>query len=154
MGSAGVEFQPPDTNEENTVSHMKKLFGILFVAGLVAGTAVASDEEVGARIAAVGSTCMSGTDCAAAPAPVAAAGPKSGKQVYEGFCTTCHSAGLMGAPKYGTAADWAPRVAKGKDTLYTHALAGFNAMPPKGMCAACSDDEIKAGVDYMIDHSK
>ncbi|WP_049632464.1 cytochrome c5 family protein [Cellvibrio sp. pealriver] len=133
---------------------MKKLFGILLVSALVSGTAIANDDEVQARIAPVGSTCMSGDDCAAAPAPAAAAGPKSGKDVYGGFCTTCHGAGVMGAPKYGTAADWAPRAAKGKDTLYTHAINGFNAMPPKGMCAACSDDEIKAAVDYMLDGSK
>ena len=136
------------------MSHMKKLFGILFVAGLFAGPAVANDEEIQARIAPVGSTCMQGDECAAAPAPAAAAGPKSGKDVYAGFCTTCHGAGVMGAPKFGAAADWVARVTKGKDTLYTHALSGFNAMPPKGMCATCSDDEIKAAVDYMLDGSK
>ena len=124
------------------------------MTAMVSGAAVANDDEVQARIAPVGSTCMQGDKCAAAPAPVAAAGPKSGKDVYAGFCTTCHSAGVMGAPKYGTAADWAPRAAKGKETLYTHAIAGFNAMPPKGMCAACSDDEIKGAVDYMLDGSK
>jgi cytochrome c5 len=139
---------------KNAVSHMKKLFGILLMTAMVSGAAVANDDEVQARIAPVGSTCMQGDKCAAAPAPVAAAGPKSGKDVYAGFCTTCHSAGVMGAPKYGTAADWAPRAAKGKETLYTHAIAGFNAMPPKGMCAACSDDEIKGAVDYMLDGSK
>lgn len=136
------------------MSHMKKLFGILLMTAMVSGTAVANDDEVQARIAPVGSTCMQGEECAAAPAPAAAAGPKSGKDVYAGFCTTCHSAGVMGAPKFGTAADWAPRAAKGKDTLYTHAIGGFNAMPPKGMCAACSDDEIKGAVDYMLDGSK
>lgn len=135
------------------MSPMKKLFGILFVAGLVAGPAVANDD-VQARIAPVGTTCMQGDDCAAAPAPAAAAGPKSGKDVYAGFCGTCHTPGLMGAPKLGTAADWTARISKGQDTLYTHAIAGFNAMPPKGMCAACSDDEIKAAVDYMVDGSK
>lgn len=136
------------------MSQMKKLFGILLMTAMVSGTAVANDDEVQARIAPVGSTCMQGEECAAAPAPAAAAGPKSGKDVYTGFCTTCHGAGVMGAPKFGTAADWAPRVAKGKDTLYTHAIGGFNAMPPKGMCAACSDDEIKGAVDYMLDGSK
>lgn len=136
------------------MSHMKKLFGILLMTAMVSGTAVANDDEVQARIAPVGNTCMQGDECAAAPAPAAAAGPKSGKDVYGSFCTTCHGAGVMGAPKYGTAADWAPRVAKGKETLYTHAIAGFNAMPPKGMCAACSDDEIKGAVDYMLDGSK
>lgn len=135
------------------MSHMKKLFGILFVAGLVAGAAIA-DDAMQTRIAPVGETCMQGDKCAAAPAPAAAAGPKSGKDVFAGFCGTCHSAGLMGAPKLGTAADWAPRASKGVETLYTHAIGGFNAMPPKGMCAACSDDEIKAAVDYMLDGSK
>ncbi|WP_323813267.1 cytochrome c5 family protein [Cellvibrio sp. NN19] len=133
---------------------MKKLFGILLMTAMVSGVAIANDDEIQARVAPVGTTCMQGDECAAAPAPAAAAGPKSGKDVFTGFCTTCHGAGVMGAPKFGTAADWAPRIAKGLDTLHTHAINGFNAMPPKGMCAACSDDEIKAAVDYMVDGSK
>ena len=134
---------------------MKKLFGVLFVAGLVAASAVAnSEDDIKARLAPIGSTCMSGEACAAAPAPVAAAGPKSGKEVYSSFCTTCHSAGVMGAPKSGNSADWAPRIGKGIETLYTHAIGGFNAMPPRGMCAACSDDEVKGAVDYMVENSK
>jgi cytochrome c5 len=36
----------------------------------------------------------------------------------------------------------------------THALHGYNAMPPKGMCPSCSEDEIKAAVHYMVDNSK
>ncbi len=124
------------------------------MTAMVSGVAIANDDEVKARVAPVGTTCMQGDECAAAPAPAAAAGPKSGKDVFTGFCTTCHGAGVMGAPKFGTAADWAPRIAKGLDTLHTHAINGFNAMPPKGMCAACSDDEIKAAVDYMVDGSK
>lgn len=134
---------------------MKKLFGMLFIAGLVAGSAVAnSDDDINARIAPVGATCMSGEDCAAAPAPAVAAGPKSGKDVYGSFCTTCHAAGVMGAPKFGASGDWSARVSKGVETLYTHAISGFNAMPAKGMCAACTDDEIKGAVDYMLENSK
>lgn len=147
-------------NEESTVSHMKKMFGILLVLGLAVGSVVANSEsapagdDIKARIAPVGSTCMTGDDCAAAPAPVVAAGPKSGKEVFSGFCTTCHSAGVMGAPKMGSAADWAPRAAKGLETLYTHALGGFNSMPAKGMCATCSEDEVKSAVRYMVESSK
>ncbi len=142
------------------MSHMKKMFGMILVFGLAVGSVMANSEsapagdDIKARIAPVGSVCMSGDECAAAPAPVAAAGPKSGKDVFSGFCTTCHSAGVMGAPKMGAAADWAPRAAKGIETLYTHAIGGFNSMPAKGMCAACSDDEIKAAVDYMVEGSK
>lgn len=139
---------------------MKKMFGIILVLGLVVGSAIANSETapasdaIKARIAPVGSVCMSGDDCAAAPAPAVAAGPKSGKDVYTGFCATCHGTGLMSAPKLGAAADWAPRAAKGLETLYTHAISGFNSMPPKGMCAACTDDEIKAAVDHMVESSK
>jgi cytochrome c5 len=127
---------------------MKKLFGMMLIAGL-ALSAVASEDDVKSRTAPAGSLCMSGDSCAAAPAPAVASGPKSGADVYKTACTTCHTTGLMGAPKTGTA-DWEPRVAKGMDTLYLHAVKGFNAMPPKGMCATCTDEELHAAVDYMI----
>ncbi len=142
------------------MSKMKQVFGILLFSGLVSGYALAAQEveseagSVKARIAAVDQTCMSGDKCAAAPAAPVAAGPRTGKEVFETVCHTCHATGLMGAPKFGTAADWAPRAAKGLDTLYTSALGGFNSMPPKGTCASCSDDEIKGAVKYMVDGSK
>lgn len=127
----------------------------LLLTGLLTSSVMAeqASDDIKARLEPVGKTCMSGDDCAAAPV-VVASGPKSGKEVYDSFCTTCHAAGVMNAPRFGNAGDWGPRIAKGKDTLYTHALGGFNSMPAKGMCAACSDDEIKAAVDYMADNSK
>jgi cytochrome c5 len=127
----------------------------LLLTGLLTSSVMAdqSADDIKARLEPVGKTCMSGDDCAAAPV-VVASGPKSGKEVYDSFCTTCHAAGVMSAPRLGNAGDWGPRIAKGKDTLYTHAIGGFNSMPAKGMCAACSDDEIKAAVDYMADNSK
>ncbi len=57
----------------------------------------------------------------------------------------------MGAPKKGDAAAWEARVAQGMDVLLDHAIKGFNAMPPKGTCMACSDDEIKAAIDFMLE---
>ena len=55
----------------------------------------------------------------------------------------------------GDAAAWKPRLdAKGKDGLYKSAVGGFNGMPAKGLCFACSDDELKGAVDYMLDKSK
>ena len=141
------------------MSLMKKLVGTLVVSGLVTLSGVSYSEgtatdSVKERIAPVGKSCMSGESCAAAPAAPASAGPKSGKELYSTVCTTCHGTGVLNAPKFGNAGDWAPRIAKGLDTLYTHALGGFNSMPPKGTCAACSDDEIKGAVKYMVDSSK
>lgn len=89
-------------------------------------------------------------DVPAAAAPVAAAGPRSGKDVYNGSCMGCHSTGVAGAPKVGDKAAWSPRVAKGVDGLLTTATNGLNAMPPKGTCAACSEEELKGAIEYML----
>jgi len=83
-------------------------------------------------------------------AAVALTVPKDGPALYEAVCKTCHAAGLVGAPKFGDHTAWAPRIAKGKATLYEHALKGFNAMPAKGSRADLSDELIKAGVDYLV----
>ena len=72
----------------------------------------------------------------------------SGEQVYKAQCTACHATGVTGAPKSGNAAEWAPRIAKGYDTLLTHALKGFNAMAPQGG-GNFSDLEIGRAVVYM-----
>ena len=93
---------------------------------------------------------------AAATTTTATATPVSadaGEKLFSSVCATCHTAGLMGAPKLGDKADWAPRIAQGKDTLYKHAIVGYQGkagvMPAKGGSQA-SDDEVKAAVDYMV----
>ncbi len=74
----------------------------------------------------------------------------AGEQIVTSVCAACHAAGLMQSPKLGSADDWAPRIAKGIETLYTHAINGFNMMPAKGGRADLSDDDIKAAVDFMV----
>lgn len=90
---------------------------------------------------------------AASAAPVVAAGPRSGEDVFNAHCAACHDTGVAGAPKVGDSAAWAPRAAQGIDTLLSHAINGLNAMPPKGTCAACSDDELKGAIEYMLSKS-
>ena len=79
---------------------------------------------------------------------------RSGEDVFNKSCTACHSTGAAGAPKVGVAADWTVRVDQGMDTLYANAINGVRGMPPKGLCMDCSDDELKASVDYMLEQSK
>lgn len=90
----------------------------------------------------------------AAPAPAAGGDLAKGEGVYKKTCVLCHGTGAAGAPKIGDKADWGPRIAQGKDTLYQHALNGFTgskgAMPPKGGNPALPDEDVKAGVDYMV----
>ena len=84
----------------------------------------------------------------------AAAEPKSGKQIYNSKCMACHGTGAAGAPKLGDAAAWAPRIANGADKLLSNAINGLNAMPPKGLCMACSDAELQATIEYMVSQSQ
>jgi cytochrome c5 len=102
------------------------------------------------RISMAGSVCYEGDTCAAAAAPLVAAGPRSGDEVIAAVCGGCHIAGVMGAPVIGNKVQWAPRIAQGTATLHKHGIEGIRSMPPKGGCAACSDDEIIAAVDVMI----
>lgn len=94
---------------------------------------------------------------APAPAPVVAENVL-GKSVFNKTCALCHAAGVAGAPKPGDTADWGPRIAQGNDMLYKHAMEGFTGakgmMPARGGNAALTDDEVKAGVDYMVGLSK
>jgi len=92
---------------------------------------------------------------AAAAAPAApAGGARSGKDIYSSVCFACHGTGAAGAPKFGDAAAWAPRIKQGIDTLLNHAIHGLRAMPPRGTCADCSDDDLKAAIEYMTSNSK
>jgi cytochrome c oxidase cbb3-type subunit III len=74
----------------------------------------------------------------------------SGKQTYSQVCASCHDSGAMGAPKFGSKADWAPRIKQGKQTLYQNAITGIGAMPPKGGQPSLSDKDVQAAVDYMV----
>lgn len=116
---------------------------------------IAMYPQLVARIAPVGKVCFDGEDCdinITVLAPAVEGEARPGDQLYKAICVTCHDAGLVGAPKIGTA-DWAPRLAKGKATLYDHAINGFNAMPARGG-ADISDDEVKNAVDYIISQSQ
>ncbi len=132
-----------------------KSIKVLLAAVLAVSALHVAAETLEDRIKPAGSLCMAGDDCASANLQVAAAdGPRSGEAVYTSKCATCHATGAAGAPKLGDAAAWSARLGKGMDTLYTNAIKGFNGMPAKGLCFDCSDDEIKASVDYLVDNSK
>lgn len=120
----------------------------------------ATEEQlIDQRLAPIGDVQISGdasTQMAAtAPVSGAAAGvPKAGKEIWGGTCSACHQAGLLGAPKIGDKAAWAPRIAKGMDVLKQHALHGFNQMPAHGGNSALTDDDVVKALEYMVGQSK
>jgi cytochrome c5 len=73
---------------------------------------------------------------------------ESGEAVYNAQCATCHAAGLAGAPKFGDASAWAPRIATGFEALLNSALKGKGAMGAQGG-GMFNDIEIGRAVAYM-----
>jgi cytochrome c5 len=74
----------------------------------------------------------------------------TGKEVYANTCSTCHGTGAMGAPHFGSKAQWTPHAKKGLKTLISHALDGFKAMPARGGDKSLSDKDVENGVEYML----
>jgi cytochrome c5 len=120
---------------------------------------------VAERIAPVAKVAIAGQDNSAlapaqsaAAAPAAAAKDLGGEEVFNMACVACHGAGVAGAPKMGDKAAWAPRIAKGIETLHKHGIEGFTGsagfMPPKGGRMDLSDKSIINAVDYMVAASK
>ncbi len=97
-----------------------------------------------------------GAVAAAPAAPAAAPAAMAGSAVYEQACALCHvPPGLAGAPAFGDAASWEPRIAQGQDVLAEHVINGYQGstgvMPPKGGRVDLSDEDVLAAMQYMID---
>jgi cytochrome c5 len=122
---------------------LASMFVISAPAVMAMGSSPKVDEEAtNARIQPVARVEL-------APAAAKSSGPRSGADLYKAVCGACHEAGVAGAPKLGDKAAWAPRIALGLDGLLKSAIAGKNAMPPKGGAADASDAEMKAAIAFM-----
>jgi len=125
------------------------IFGIILLVMFVtsdqrpgAGSDVSSAKSIEERIRPVGSVEVKDASDVTTL--------KTGEQVFAGQCTACHTAGLLGAPKFGDAAAWAPRIKTGYDALVHSAIGGKGQMPPQGG-GEFSDLEVGRAVVYMAD---
>ena len=123
---------------------------------VAAPPAQASTPMAGTAIAAVipPMPAIPAMPAPSAAAPQAGAAAGHGKTVYDATCVVCHAGGIAGSPKIGDKVAWAPRLKTGIEALYTSALKGKNAMPPKGGQLALPDADVKSAVDYMVALSK
>ena len=107
-----------------------------------------SPEAVMARLKPVGEYVLAAVDADAT------GGAVDGAKVYNGLCAGCHAVGAGGAPKAGDKGAWGSRIAKGRETLYSHAINGFQGsngvMPARGGNPNLSDEEVKAAVDHLL----
>ena len=121
---------------------------------IIAPSAIVADhmkpESIDKRTAPVGKVKVK----VASSATAEAAGPRTTQQVVETYCIACHGAGMPGAAKMGDKEAWAIKLEKGKDAVMANAIAGINAMPPKGLCMDCTDDELWSAIEYMANYEK
>ncbi|MFI8746162.1 c-type cytochrome [Pseudomonas sp. NPDC077186] len=131
----------------------KMLVAPAAVLALWAVTAQATtDEAIAERLKPVGEVCIMGEECKGVGAvAVAAGGARSTDDIIAKHCNACHGAGVLGAPKIGDTAAWKERADHqgGLDGILAKAISGINAMPPKGTCADCSDDELRDAIKKM-----
>lgn len=130
--------------------------GSLCIGAMALELTDAQRAAIEERIAPIGKVCLAGdTECGGGGVAVAS-GPRSGQEVYDAACMACHTTGVAGAPMLGDVDAWAPRIAEGVAALHD---AGVNGIPGTGMiakggCMDCSDEEVIAAVDYMIESSQ
>jgi len=151
--------QAPQSHDEGPIQTPKQLIVAILAAFVVpvaiivllvvyvnsttkegAGSNLTGPEAIAQRIMPVASVQVK--------AVTAAAGSRLGEEVYKAQCASCHGAGALGAPKFGDAAAWGPRLGQGLESLLNSALKGKNAMPPQGG-GEFVDIEIKRAVAYM-----
>ena len=152
------------------------VFALINLSFMVLGSNAAEQQSVEDNVRPAGQVCLAGQSCVgstsgsspAAPvtstraaAPVAAVVEEVAavaaevaafdvESTYQMSCFACHGTGAAGAPILGDAEAWAPRMEKGMDAVMLNVVNGVNAMPPKGLCFTCTDDNLAAIVAYMF----
>ena len=159
------------------VSYIMQRGSALFFLFLLSYSANA--QNVADNIRPVGSVCLVGQACvgtnsgSAAESEIDAEGAKLaenmtadlGSQIdeeavvqsdydaagaYQMSCNACHGTGAAGAPMLGDAGAWESRLEKGMDALMSNVINGVGAMPARGICMTCSDEDLQAIVNYML----
>jgi len=124
------------------------IIGIVLLVQLVinrpsADPAALAPEVVAKRIQPVGRVEFGAAGAAAG------AGLRTGEEIVQAACGTCHVPGVANAPKIGDQAAWGKLARQGLPSLMKTAIAGKGAMPPRGGLPDLSDDELERAIAYM-----
>ena len=151
------------------------VLALINLSFMVLGSNAAAQQSVEDNVRPAGQVCLAGQSCVGstsgsapvapvtstrAAAPVAAVVEEAAavaaevaafdvESTYQMSCFACHGTGAAGAPILGDAEAWASRMEKGMDAVMLNVVNGVNAMPPKGLCFTCTDDDLAAIVAYM-----
>ncbi|MBB3103099.1 cytochrome c5 [Azomonas macrocytogenes] len=125
---------------------------VAMLLGCLSAQAGSDDSVIARRLTPVGHVCIEGQPCTVTERMVVPARiMRSGEEITERFCAVCHGVGLPNAPMIGDGAAWKARTEQrgGLDALLASTIAGRNAMPPKGLCFDCTDEELQAAIEHM-----
>ena len=140
------------TAQAQSVADNIRPVGQVCMAGqpCVGTTGSSSASATPAAAPAAAAAPVAAAPAAAAPAEVAAEPAFDAAAAYQASCFACHGSDALGAPQPGDAAAWEERLAKGMDAVMANVINGVNAMPARGICMTCSDDDLRSIVDYMV----
>lgn len=80
-----------------------------------------------------------------------------GQEIVKHFCSNCHAAHPLiplGAPRIGVLQDWTARLKQDPKLLWQHTTEGFHAMPARGGCFECSDEQLKKAILVLTGKSE
>ena len=139
---------------------------------LLFGNIAVAQQSIQDNIRPAGQVCLAGQSCVGSTVGTASAAPAAAPQAavtaaaevveavsevagfdvestYQMSCFACHGTGAAGAPLLGDSDAWTERMAKGIDAVMVNVMNGINAMPAKGLCMTCSEDDLLSLVNYM-----
>jgi cytochrome c5 len=79
--------------------------------------------------------------------------PRAGEKIFKEFCGTCHREKPMidvRAPRIGDQAAWKTRRQLGLAILLNITVNGVGAMPARGGCFECSDEQLRETIRYIL----
>lgn len=118
--------------------------------GAMTATTAAEPAATAAATPAATASTQTAEPAAAEEVAAAPADDFDVEAAYNMSCMACHASGAAGAPMLGDEAAWNERLEKGMDAVMANVMSGVNAMPARGLCMSCSDDNLHALVEYMV----
>jgi cytochrome c5 len=79
--------------------------------------------------------------------------PQAGMKIFKEFCASCHAKIPtidVSAPRLGDKKAWQSRRQKSEKQLLDLTLRGIGAMPARGGCFECSDEQLRETIRYML----
>lgn len=82
--------------------------------------------------------------------------PLAGQKIFKQFCTSCHGNPPtidINAPRMGDKKAWKIRQQMGMPALMKITTTGIGAMPARGGCFECSDEQLQETIRYILRES-